>query len=128
LGYSAYVFEWGQKLLPGPVKPAVKAAYYQLLASLPGVTVAQDVTDPLGRTGVDVNAGTEDNLIIDPATAQILDVTYNPSRPDASKIHNPTLSTSTYPIRAGSTITATTTDTIAYLSMGWIDKIGVPAS
>jgi hypothetical protein len=128
LGYVAYVFEWGQKLLPGPVKPAVKAAYYQLLASLPGVTVAQDVTDPLGRTGVDVNAGTEDNLIIDPATAQILDVTYNPLRPDANKIHNPTLSNSTYPIRAGSTITATTTDTIAYVSMGWTDKIGAPAS
>ncbi|MFY9777454.1 MAG: CU044_5270 family protein [Trebonia sp.] len=128
LGYVTYVFEWGQKLLPGPVKPAVKAAYYQLLASLPGVTVAQDVTDPLGRIGVDVNAGTEDNLIIDPATAQILDVTYNPLRPDANKIHNPTLSISTYPIRAGSTITATTTDTIAYLSMGWTDKIGVPAS
>jgi hypothetical protein len=102
--YGQYVFGWASQLLPGPATSGTKAALYQLLAGQPGLTITQGVTDPMGRTGTAVSAGTagSETLVIDPATAAVLDDT----------IH---LST----IPAG--------DTTAYLAMGWTNQIGVPA-
>ena len=106
--YGQYVFGWATQLLPGPATSGTKAALYQLLASQPGLTIAQGVTDPMGRTGTAVSAGTagSETLVIDPATAAVLDDTIHPAQVES-------------PIPADGTT--------AYLAMGWTNQIGVPA-
>ncbi|WP_320779292.1 CU044_5270 family protein [Streptomyces sp. CRN 30] len=68
-------------LVTMPVKPAVRAAAYRVMADLPGVRVVGGVTDPLGRVGVGVEypetyegplGTTKQRLIVDPATGEML--------------------------------------------------------
>jgi hypothetical protein len=107
--YAQYLFQVAGALLTGPVTPGTRSAVYGLLAKESGLTVATNVTDPLGRTGTAIGDGTGDFLIISPATAQVLDLT-------------------TYPVRTGSTISGKLDGTEAYLSMGWTDRLGTPAA
>jgi hypothetical protein len=62
-----------------PVKPAVRAAAYQVLAGLKGVRSLGEVTDTLGRTGQGVarsenwsGGGFERQIIVDPQTGMLL--------------------------------------------------------
>ncbi|MEW9527342.1 CU044_5270 family protein [Microbispora sp. NPDC049125] len=62
-----------------PVKPAVRAAAYQVLAGLDGVRSLGEVTDALGRTGQGIgraehwsNGQYERQLIVDPRTGVLL--------------------------------------------------------
>jgi hypothetical protein len=52
-----------------PVAPAVRSAAFRMLAQLPGVQLAGETRDPLGRTGYAVGlpdgAATQDRLILD---------------------------------------------------------------
>ena len=106
--YAQYLFQVAEALLTGPVTPGTRAAVYGLLAKQAGLAVAANVTDPLGRVGAAIGEGDGDFLIISPATAEVLDLT-------------------TYPVRPGVTITGKLGGTEAYLSMGWTDRLGVPA-
>ena len=107
--YAQYLFQVAGALLTGPVTPGTRSAVYGLLAKQPGLTVAANVTDPLGRTGTAIGDGTGDFLIISPSTAQVLDLT-------------------TYPVRTGSTISGKLGGTEAYLSTGWTGRLGTPAA
>ena len=71
--YGEYLFQVASALLTGPVTQATKAAVYELLAEQPGLTGAVKVTDPLGRAGTAVGDGSGNYLIINPATAGVLD-------------------------------------------------------
>jgi hypothetical protein len=95
-------------LLTGPVTPGTRSAVYELLADQPGLPFAQHVTDPLGRVGAAIGDGEGDYLIIDPATAMVLDQT-------------------TYPVHQGRAIPATAGGTEAYEAMGWTNHLGSPA-
>ncbi len=80
-GRTAFVLRQAGNLATMPVKPAVRAAAYRVMAELPGVRVVGHVTDPLGREGVGVEfpdayrtpAGTtKQRLVIDPSTGAML--------------------------------------------------------
>ena len=58
-------------LVETPASPALRAALYEVAASLPGVAVDSDYIDSLGRTGTALRLG-EETLVIDPATGQLL--------------------------------------------------------
>jgi hypothetical protein len=91
-------------LLTGPVTPGTKAAVYGLLARQPGLTVAKKVTDPLGRAGVAVGNDSVGYLVINPATADVLDLT-------------------SAPVRSGATIPSTGFGTEAYLALKWTNRL-----
>ena len=63
-----------------PVSPAVRAATYRMLAGLSGLTVAENVRDAKGRTGVGIShtshnadgSSVETQLIIDPDSGALL--------------------------------------------------------
>jgi hypothetical protein len=63
-------------LLLNALSPAVRAADYQVLASVPGVHMKSRVTDPSGRTGTALWLGRSSRpgqiLIVDPATGLLL--------------------------------------------------------
>jgi len=75
-----WLFQAAGSLLGAPVSPEVRSAALRLLADLPGVTNAGQVTDPLGRTGTavamtgtDPLSGTvQRQLVIEPATGRLL--------------------------------------------------------
>ncbi|MFE2543090.1 CU044_5270 family protein [Actinacidiphila glaucinigra] len=78
---SAWMLRQAGNLVTMPVKPAVRAAAYRVMADLPGVRVAGRVTDPLGREGVGVDfpisyrgplGTTRERLIVDPSTGAML--------------------------------------------------------
>ncbi|MDX3098364.1 CU044_5270 family protein [Streptomyces sp. ME01-24h] len=81
-GRSAWMLGQAGNLVTMPVKPAVRAAAYRVMAGLPGVRVTEHVTDPLGREGVGVDfpaayrgaplGTTQQRLIVDPATGAML--------------------------------------------------------
>ena len=102
--YGEYVFQVAGALLTGPVTPGTKAAVYGLLAKQPGLTVAKDVADPLGRVGIAIGNDSVGYLVINPTTADVLDLT-------------------TAPVRAGATIPATGFGTEAYLSLNWANRL-----
>ena len=58
-----------------------KAAVYGLLAKQSSLTVAKDVTDPVGRVGIAFGNASVGYLVIDPATADVLDLTAPRSAP-----------------------------------------------
>jgi hypothetical protein len=105
--YGQFLFEVAGALLTGPVSPGTKASVYELLAKQPGLTGPVKVIDQLGRSGTAIGDGSGDYLIIDPATADVLDLT-------------------TYPVHPGVTLTSTLGGTEAYIAMGWTKQIGVP--
>ncbi|MFC5201615.1 CU044_5270 family protein [Streptomyces kaempferi] len=53
-GRTAWELRQAANLITMPVKPAVRAAAYRVMADLPGVGLRGRVSDPLGRTGVGV--------------------------------------------------------------------------
>ncbi|WP_319056952.1 CU044_5270 family protein [Streptomyces europaeiscabiei] len=78
---TAYVLRQATDLITMPVKPAVRAAAYRVLAEQPGVRGLGSVTDPLGREGVGVAfpgtdetpLGTvEQRVVVDPSTGELL--------------------------------------------------------
>lgn len=80
-GRSTWILRQAGDLVTMPVKPAVRAAAYRVMADLPGVRVVGQVTDPLGRQGVGVEypgtyhgplGTTKQRLVIDPATGAML--------------------------------------------------------
>lgn len=106
--YALYLYSVATALLTGPVTPGTRSAVYELLADQPGLPFAQHVTDPLGRVGAAIGDGEGNYLIIDPATAMVLDQT-------------------TYPVHQGRAIPATADGTEAYEAMGWTNHLGTPA-
>ncbi|WP_055590436.1 CU044_5270 family protein [Peterkaempfera griseoplana] len=81
-GRSAWMLGQAGNLVTMPVKPAVRAAAYRVMADLPGVRVTEHVIDPLGREGVGVDyplayqggplGTTQQRLVVDPATGAML--------------------------------------------------------
>ncbi|MGY5050706.1 CU044_5270 family protein [Streptomyces sp. 900105755] len=80
-GRSAWMLRQAGNLITMPVKPAVRAAAYRVMAGLPGVRVVGHVTDPLGREGVAVEfpkayptplGTTRERLVVDPSTGSML--------------------------------------------------------
>jgi|1186.fasta_scaffold07667_2 hypothetical protein len=59
-----------------PLSGAQTAAFYQVLASLPGIEIAGEANDGLGRTGtafaIDNGSGLRQELILDPGTGRLL--------------------------------------------------------
>jgi hypothetical protein len=115
--FGEMVWDTAQDLLSGPIRPGTRAALYRILAKQPDIKLVGAVTDPLGRPGMALiskgdarpvpgrlRAAAGNQLIIDPATAQLLArVTYLP-KPDGQA----------GPIDR----------TEAYLTTGWTDRIG----
>lgn len=106
--FTGYLFLWAEGLLTGPITPGTTAAVYQLLADQPGLTVAPNVTDPLGRAGTAIGNGDHDYLIIDPVTAKVLDIAFSMSQP-----------------RPGSVISGSAGSTEAYMNMCRANQLGV---
>lgn len=102
--YGEYVFQVADALLTGPVTPGTEAAVYGLLANQPGLTAPEKVTDPLGRVGTAIGNSNVGYLVIDPATADVLDLTSDPVRP-------------------GATIPATQFGTESYLALNWTNQL-----
>ncbi|WP_431961535.1 CU044_5270 family protein [Actinacidiphila sp. bgisy160] len=78
---GAWILRQAGNLVTMPVKPAVRAAAYRVMADLPGVRVTGHVTDPLGRVGVGVDfpvtyrgplGTTRQRLVVDPSTGAML--------------------------------------------------------
>jgi hypothetical protein len=78
---TAYVLGQAANLITMPVKPAVRAAAYRVIAGLPGVRGLGRVTDPLGREGVGVAfpgtvrtplGSVQQRLVVDPSTGAML--------------------------------------------------------
>lgn len=60
-------------LMMGPYTPAVRAAAYRVLASLPGIRMKPNVQDPAGQSGTGVFfTGSTAVAIVDPATGALL--------------------------------------------------------
>jgi hypothetical protein len=71
-----YLFQQARVLLLDPLAPAVRAAAYQVLASIPGVHMKSGVTDAAGRGGTALWMGPSSDpgeiTIVDPATGMLL--------------------------------------------------------
>jgi hypothetical protein len=102
--YAEYILQVAGALLTGPVTPGTKAAVFGLLAKQPGLSLAKGVTDPLGRVGIAIGNDSVGYLVIDPITADVLDLT-------------------SAPVRARATIPATRFGTEAYLSLNWTNQL-----
>jgi hypothetical protein len=61
-------------LVDSPAPPAVLEALFKVDASIPGVKVVGDYTDPLGRTGTAIQLGRV-MMVVDPANGVVLDDT-----------------------------------------------------
>jgi hypothetical protein len=81
VGRTAYVLRQAAGLITMPVKPAVRAAAYRVMAEMPGVRGLGRVTDPLGREGVGFTfpgtpqtplGSVEQRLVVDPSTGAML--------------------------------------------------------
>ncbi|MFE7761263.1 CU044_5270 family protein [Streptomyces sp. NPDC057438] len=78
---TAHVLRQAADLITMPVKPAVRAAAYRVMAEQPGVRGLGRVTDPLGREGVGIAfpgthatalGGVEQRVVVDPSTGELL--------------------------------------------------------
>ncbi len=61
-------------LVDSPAPPAVRSALFKVAASIPGIKVIGDYTDPLGRTGTALQIG-HYGLVVDAASGAVLDET-----------------------------------------------------
>ncbi|GII58516.1 hypothetical protein Pth03_69050 [Planotetraspora thailandica] len=91
-----------------PTTPGTRAALYQILADSPSVKVTGQITDRQGRTGMAVSAycatdGITSRLVVDPATAQLLDSEVLP----------------------GTLAEHSTGDYVSLERQGWVNRIGV---
>jgi len=81
-GASGTLFsDIGDLLTESPASPALRQALYDVAATIPGVTIKDDYTDRLGRTGTAVSFGGNDStglpmLVIDPSNGAPLDAVY----------------------------------------------------
>jgi hypothetical protein len=57
-----------------PAPPAVRSALFKVAASIPGIKVIGDYTDPLGRTGTALQIGPY-GFVVDPVSGAVLDET-----------------------------------------------------
>jgi hypothetical protein len=107
--FGQYVFVSAWDLFMAPTTPRTRAALYRILADCPSVHVTGRISDREGRSGVAITAqGTDVRLVVDPATAQLLDYE-QPSSTAATK-------------GAGG-------EYLAFERQGWVNRIGaVPAS
>ncbi|MFD6287058.1 CU044_5270 family protein [Streptomyces sp. NPDC060205] len=122
-GRNAYVLRQAANLITMPVKPAVRAAAYRVMAELPGVRALGRVTDPLGREGVGFTfPGTastplgrvEQRLVVDPSTGEML--------AEQSVLAEPSARAEEAGLDAGTTVNYSAT-----IRMGWgEDQITVP--
>ncbi|MFF0776539.1 hypothetical protein ACFYUK_47190 [Nonomuraea wenchangensis] len=111
--YPSFVLSAARYLLDSPATPATRAAVLRILAAQPGLTMKQDVTDPTGRTGVEIGLRDGDfRLVIDPTGARLLSFTYTgPSSPEKW---------------SGTSVRAASVSgrQVAILSSGWVDSLG----
>ncbi|MFF4653736.1 CU044_5270 family protein [Streptomyces sp. NPDC001380] len=122
-GRSAWMLRQAGNLVTMPVKPAVRAAAYRVMAGLPGVRVVGHVTDPLGREGVGVEfpgtyrtalGTTQQQLVIDAATGDMLS--------DELLLVDPSAKAEATGLKAGTVVTYQATS-----RMGWSEhQIIVP--
>ncbi|GAA4591734.1 hypothetical protein GCM10023194_51780 [Planotetraspora phitsanulokensis] len=108
-GEYVYFSAWG--LFMAPTTPGTRAALYQILADSPSVKVTGQITDRQGRTGMAISAycatdGTTSRLVVDPATAQILDKEVLPGGPPGTPAEH------------------STGDYVSLERQGWVNRIG----
>jgi hypothetical protein len=115
--FGLYVFESAGDLFRAPTTPGTRAALYRILADFPSVHVTGQIKDREGRSGMAITAQTPDGvvgqLVIDPATAQLLDY---------EEFGGHAVSKA-----AGGGVTGG--EYLAFERQGWVNRIGtVPAS
>jgi hypothetical protein len=71
--YQLFIFRAAVGLLTQAVPSGTRSALYQILAAQHGLTIKQDYTDPLGRSGVAITDSAHDFVVIDPTTGDILE-------------------------------------------------------
>lgn len=103
--FGQYVFVSAWDLFMAPTTPGTRAALYRILADCPSVHVTGRISDREGRSGVGITAqGTGVRLVVDPATAQLLDFEQLPDKSGAGEY-------------------------LAFERQGWVNRIGaLPAS
>lgn len=111
--FGLYVFESAGNLFMAPTTPGTRAALYRILADFPSVHVTGRIKDREGRSGMAITAQTSDGvagqLVVDPATAQLLDYEKRP-------------------VGAGGPA-GTHSYYLAIERQGWVNRIGaIPAS
>jgi hypothetical protein len=107
--FATYLWQTGADLLTAPITPGTRAALYRVLAEQPGLTATSQVGDAIGRRGVALSltapgdestrGNVEYRMIIDPKTAELLQIEVKDQRPVA-------LLTQTFE------------------RMGWVDRLG----
>ena len=103
--FGEYVFVSAWDLFMAPTTPGTRAALYRILADFPSVHVTGQIKDREGRSGTAITAQGV-RLVVDPATAQLLDFEQLPS--------------------GGAKESA---EYLAFERQGWVNKIGtIPAS
>jgi hypothetical protein len=68
---------WTEMVMQQPIRPAVRAAAYQVLAGIPGMKLKPGVKDAEGRTGTELwlwsgHWAIDGITIVDPATGSLL--------------------------------------------------------
>lgn len=122
-GRTAWMIRHAADLITMPVKPAVRAAAYRVIAELPGIRALGTTTDPVGRKGVGIAVpGTartplgkvEQQLIVDPTTGALLS--------EQVVLTEPSAAARDAGLEAGATMNYTATT-----RMGWAERqIDVP--
>jgi hypothetical protein len=107
--FATYLWQTGADLLTAPITPGTRAALFRVLAEQHGLTATSQVSDAVGRRGVAVSltapgdastrSDVEYRMIIDPGTAELLQIEVRDRRPVA-------LLTQTFE------------------RMGWVDRLG----
>ncbi|MEU7364275.1 CU044_5270 family protein [Streptomyces hygroscopicus] len=117
-GRTEWMWQQAAGLIRLPVKPAVRAAAYRVIAGLPGIRSLGEVTDPLGREGVGFALPASDRpgygtgrseLIVDPATGALL--------ADREVLTEPDATAAEAGLRAGTVVNYTATVTAE-----WTDR------
>ncbi|MFC4908901.1 hypothetical protein [Actinomadura gamaensis] len=76
--YCRYVFVTAWDLFMAPTSAGTRSSLYRIMAGCPSIRATGRVTDALGRPGVGLKVG-DVRLVVDPATAQLLDFQENAS-------------------------------------------------
>jgi hypothetical protein len=107
--FPLYLWQTGADLLTAPITPGTRAALFRVLAEQPGLKATSQVGDAAGRRGVALSltapgdestrGNVEYRMIIDPGTADLLQIEVRDQRPVA-------LLTQTFE------------------RMGWVDRLG----
>ncbi|MFI7532544.1 hypothetical protein [Streptosporangium sp. NPDC049376] len=111
--YPAFVLGAARYLLDSPATPATRAAVLRVLAAQPGLAMKEGVTDPAGRTGVEIGlTGGDTRLVIDRTGARLLSFAY--TGPDRAER------------RVGASVRSAEVSgrEVAVLSSGWVDSLG----